>query len=43
MLPGTYRLHGTLLGPDGSRSVEMYVAGGTFVDGPVPGAPSGGR
>jgi imidazolonepropionase-like amidohydrolase len=38
VLPGAYRLRGTLLGPDGARAVELYVAGGTFVDGPVSGA-----
>ena len=38
MPSGVYRLRGTMLGPDGARAAELHVAGGTFVDGPAPGA-----
>jgi len=34
----SYRLLGTLLGPEGGLPAELFVVDGAFVDGPVPGA-----
>ena len=36
-MSGSYRLLGTLLGPEGGRPAELFVVDGVFVDGPVPG------